>query len=121
MVVCGQPSRTHRCPTPLAPAGACVTGVLGDYPVVLPTVGQPTIHAETFESVGEALHRLLFSDRLPRGAHCSDFATAIEIERQGLFIPQGGNYIMKLTYRKINSGRWARYVRRQGDTVFDEI
>jgi hypothetical protein len=70
---------------------------------------------------GEALHRLLFSDRLPRRANCSNFVTGIEIERQGLFISQGGNHVIKLTYRKINNGSLAAYVCRQGETVFDEI
>jgi hypothetical protein len=70
---------------------------------------------------GEALHRLLFSDRLPRRADYSNFVIDIEIERQGLFISQGRNHVIELTYRKINTQESGRLRLPGTETVFDEI
>jgi hypothetical protein len=68
---------------------------------------------------GEA-RRLLFSDRFPRRADYSNFVIDIEIERQGLFISQGRNHVIKLTIGKLTTGVWPPTFGGR-ETVFDEI
>lgn len=74
--------------------------------------GQTSRTPSVSHTDGEALHRLLFSDRLPRRADYSNFVIDIEIERQGLFISQGRNHVIELTCRKINNRSLAAYVCR---------